>query len=267
MEQPSKILSLAHKNFVKENERYVEIYKLTSETSGKSYIGQAVSHILNNKKYRRYGMEKRFLCHVSEAFSNKKNQCGYLNNAIKKYGAEDFKLELLELCSIQDSEKIETKYIIEHKTMFPGGYNLKLGTHTTFLSEEGRKRVSDGVVRFFQDKKYKRFENVTFKKEEDLNQYIKPLSRYGKQYGWYVYIQRKKADFGGVHIDLNLSRQRAYDFLVEIRDQYMAKHQDAETALESSDTTFILKGTKGTRLKAVPNGNKSEELADPQART
>jgi len=78
-----------------ENERYCVIYKIICLKTNKIYIGQAVSHILNHKKYRIYGMEGRFKSHIYEAYSNKKNQCTYLNNAIKKYGKEFFNVELL----------------------------------------------------------------------------------------------------------------------------------------------------------------------------
>ena len=69
----------------------------------KSYVGQVVSHILNTGKYRKHGMNKRLNEHFSEAFSSKKNQCHYLNNAIRKYGIEKFNVELLELCSMEES--------------------------------------------------------------------------------------------------------------------------------------------------------------------
>ena len=48
-------------------------------------------------------MNKRLNEHFSEAFSSKKNQCHYLNNAIRKYGIEKFNVELLELCSMEES--------------------------------------------------------------------------------------------------------------------------------------------------------------------
>ena len=43
----------------------------------------------------------------------------------------------------------------------------------------------------------------------NYHKYIKPLNRNKKQYGWYVYIDGKKADFGGVHISLNESKEFA----------------------------------------------------------
>lgn len=218
------------KETVEEEERYVEIYKITCLENGKKYIGQTVSHILNNGKYRRFGMERRLRGHISEAFSTKKNQCHYLNNAIRKYGFDNFEVELLETCSLKDSDEKEAHHIVEQLTMYPNGYNLKLGTITTRLSEEGRKRVSDGVHRFYKDKKMLRFVDV--KVPENIEQCIRPLKRKGEQYGWYVYINRIKADFGGIHIPLETSKLRAEEFLKLLKEQYEAKHLDAGSSLE-----------------------------------
>lgn len=54
------------------SKRYCEIYIITNTINNKIYIGKAVSHILNHKKYRPYGSIGRFKTHISEAFSNKK---------------------------------------------------------------------------------------------------------------------------------------------------------------------------------------------------
>lgn len=217
-------ISIFSKKNVKENERCVEIYKIICIENNKCYIGQTVSHILNNGKYRRFGMQKRLLGHISEAFSNKKHQCHYLNNAIRKYGAYKFEVELLETCSLENSDDREAFYIVTNNTMYPNGYNLKLGTVTTRLSEEGRRRVSDGVYNFYKDKKFDRFKNVKISEDEDILKFIRPLLRNSVQYGWYVYINKKKADFGGVHIPLEISKQRAIEFIKTIQQMNIAKH-------------------------------------------
>ena len=80
-------------------------------------------------------MEGRFRCHISEAFSNKPNQCHYLNNSIRKYGSSNFTLQLLQNCKIEDANSIETEEILKHNSLFPKGYNLNTGgkafMHTT----------------------------------------------------------------------------------------------------------------------------------------
>ena len=42
----------------------------------------------------------------------------------------------------------------------------------------------------YKEKKFKRFEDVDVPMDADISQWIRPQKRGGKQYGWYVYIQR-----------------------------------------------------------------------------
>ena len=95
--KPSNCQKLSKEILDNPTERYCEIYKITNLSNGKIYVGQAVSHILNHKRYRPYGHEGRFRCHISEAFSTKKNQSHFtfknlpknLNSLAKLYGVED----------------------------------------------------------------------------------------------------------------------------------------------------------------------------------
>jgi group I intron endonuclease len=212
--------------------RYCEIYKITNLSTRKIYIGQAVSHILNHKRYRPYGLGGRFRCHISEAFSTKKNQSHYLNNSIRKYGATDFTCELLEYCEISDANDREIHYIKTYDSLFPNGYNLKNGGSVFTHSDESKKRLSIGVVNYFKDKKFERFKHIKHI-DEDIEKYIRPLKREDKQYGWYVFINRVKADFGGVHIPLDESKQNAIEFINSLKNQ-LAKHLVAGNPLEPS---------------------------------
>jgi group I intron endonuclease len=212
----SKRQKLSKETLEESTNRYCEIYKITNLTNGKIYVGQAVSHILNHKKYRPYGHEGRFRCHISEAFSTKKNQSHYLNNAIRKYGVEDFVVDLIECCEISDADERETHYIKEYDSLFPNGYNLKNGGSVFTHSDESKKRVSTGVIGYYKDKKYERFKDIKVI-DDDIEKYIKPLKRDNEQYGWYVYIDRKKADFGGVHISLEESKKCAIEFINNLK--------------------------------------------------
>jgi group I intron endonuclease len=216
--EPSKHLKLSNQIIDNPTERYCEIYKITNISNGKIYVGQAVSHILNHKRYRPYGHEGRFRCHISEAFSSKKNQSHYLNNAIRKYGVDDFVVELIECCEIDKSDEREIHYIKEFNSLYPNGYNLKNGGSVFTHSHESKKRVSNGVLNYFKDKKSERFKDIK-QIDDDIEKYIKPLKKYNEQYGWYVYIDRIKADFGGVHISLEKSKISAIEFIQNLKNQ------------------------------------------------
>ena len=226
----SKHQKLSKEILDESTQRYCEIYKITNIINDKVYVGQAVSHILNHKRYRPYGHEGRFRCHISEAFSRKKNQSHYLNNAIRKYGVCNFVVELIELCEISNSDNREIHYIKEFNSLFPNGYNLKNGGNVFTHSDESKKRVSNGVVNYYKEKKYERFKNIT-KIDDDIEKYIKPLNRNNSQYGWYVYIEKLKADFGGVHIPLEKSKKEAIEFIKNLKN-HLAKHLVAGSPLE-----------------------------------
>ena len=233
--KPSKYIELSNKILDDKSERYCEIYKITNHSNGKIYVGQAVSHILNHKRYRPYGHEGRFRCHISEAFSTKKNQSHYLNNAIRKYGVVDFVVELIECCEISNADEREIYYIKELNSLYPNGYNLKNGGSVFTHSDESKKRVSNGVVNYFKDKKCERFKNIKTI-DDDIEKYIKPLNRNNEQYGWYVYIEKCKADFGGVHIPLEKSKEDAIEFIKKLKN-HLAKHLVAGNPLEFLTTT------------------------------
>ena len=244
--EPSKRDKLSKQILDTPSERYCEIYKITNLTTSKIYIGQAVSHILNHKRYRPYGYEGRFRCHISEAFSSKKNQSHYLNNSIRKHGIDDFVVELIECCDIGRADEREIHYIKEYNSLYPNGYNLKNGGVVFTHSDESKKRVSNGVVQFFKDKKMERFKDIQYI-DDDIEKYIKPLKKNNQQYGWYVYIDRKKADFGGVHISLDESKKNAIEFIKLLKKNLV------------SDVTKLLEVPESLTLPLTV-GNNCEEL-------
>ena len=215
--EPSKYKNLSNVILDEPTNRYCEIYKIVNLSNNKIYVGQAVSHILNHKKYRPYGHEGRFRCHISEAFSTKKNQSHYLNNSIRKYGVKDFVVELIECCEIKDADERETHYIKEFNSLYPNGYNLKNGGKVFTHSNESKKRVSNGVLNYYKEQKFNKFKDIK-QIDDDIDKYIRPLKKYNEQYGWYVYINKCKADFGGIHISLDESKNSAIEFIQQLKN-------------------------------------------------
>ena len=87
-----------------------------------------------------------------------------------------------------------------------------------------------GVFNYFKDKKLEKFKNIKHI-DEDIEKYIKPLNRKNEQYGWYVYINKISAHFGGVHISLDKSKTSAIEFIQNLKN-HLAKHLDAGIPLE-----------------------------------
>lgn len=85
------------------------IYKITNKVNNMSYIGQT-----------RYTVEFRWNQH-----QHKQDNC-YFHNAIKKYGADNFTVEVLEECDLELLNEREIYYIAKYNT-FEKGYNLTIG--------------------------------------------------------------------------------------------------------------------------------------------
>jgi group I intron endonuclease len=94
---------------MKENKIYGCIYKITNLVNNKVYIGQStrVSRVIE-RKYKGSGK--------------------VIHLAIKKYGWENFKVEILEYAENQNElNDKEPAYIKHYNSLAPNGYNIKKG--------------------------------------------------------------------------------------------------------------------------------------------
>jgi hypothetical protein len=146
-----------------------EIYKITNLLTNKMYIGQTRSHYLNKGKYRPFGHMGRFKKHLNEASRiNYNSSCKYLNSTINKYGAENFKCELITTCDISELDVYEVKYISDLNTKYPNGYNLTNGGQKCGF-EKGKKIVLEEEI--FEPKKDLTL-NLNLKRSEETKQLI-----------------------------------------------------------------------------------------------
>lgn len=90
------------------------IYKITNLINDKIYIGKTNRTI-----------EERFKEHCNE-YKKERSEKRPLYNAMNKYGIENFKIEQIEECSLEESSDKE-KYWIEYYGSFKYGYNATIG--------------------------------------------------------------------------------------------------------------------------------------------
>lgn len=101
------------------------IYKITNIRNKKCYIGQTIQdwkiRITQHKYYLKKGVH-----------SNRK-----LQNAVSKWGLENFTFELIEECEDIDRFSLEIKYILENDSI-KNGYNILLGNRliTNWIPKE-----------------------------------------------------------------------------------------------------------------------------------
>lgn len=120
------------------------IYKVTNKVNGKSYIGQT-----------RYTLEFRWRQH-----QHKKDNT-YFHNAIRKYGVENFNIEILEECNYEDLNSKEIFYIAKFDT-FKNGYNLTIGGdgNRTLLLDDKYNEIKELYLSGFSSNKIATLYNV-----------------------------------------------------------------------------------------------------------
>jgi group I intron endonuclease len=106
------------------------IYLITNLVDGKKYVGQTVQ---NGKR--------RFNTHKRAAFKYQSRLP--IHRAIRKYGIDNFKYEILEECdSIHSLNEAESKWISELKTFGSEGYNCTTGGEGFIVSDKTRQKIS-----------------------------------------------------------------------------------------------------------------------------
>lgn len=115
----------------------VEIYKVTNKINGKLYIGQTSRTL-----------QKRKSAHIRNSFNH--NALDYdcaFHKAIRKYGPDNFKWEVVHTCNtVSESNEVERKLIAEYNTCHGVGYNSNEGggSGTGFRhSDEAKRKISE----------------------------------------------------------------------------------------------------------------------------
>jgi group I intron endonuclease len=232
-----------------------QIYKITCTTTNKIYIGQTYSHIKNHGKYRPAGYLKRLAGHISEAITNtKKKQCTYLNNAIRKYGKNNFTCELIKLCELDKLDHYEQKYIKKYNSLFPNGYNLTTGgkgamyvakvdnnmeetnnepykhsdetkakiryrLKALLASDEKKKERSDKTRIQHMNQRLNKYKNI--KLDDDLTKYIFPIIKKGTNivYKYEIRINGIVSSFYDGKTETNILYQNALNFMNVLKNQ------------------------------------------------
>ena len=117
------------------------IYKITNILNNKVYIGQTIRPV-----------EQRFKRHINDAINNKLNT--HFANAIRKYGKENFTIEIIDSADKQwVLDNLEQYWIIYYNSTDPNyGYNesyagCKCGGNTYISKTEDEMNVIKDKIR------------------------------------------------------------------------------------------------------------------------
>lgn len=111
------------------------IYKITNKLNNKVYIGQT-----------RKTIEERFKEHCKIAFGNSKYK-SYIHNALRKYGKDNFFIEIVDICNnLEELNSKEIYWINFFKSNENNlGYNLTSGGSNSTPNLEIRRKISESV--------------------------------------------------------------------------------------------------------------------------
>ena len=119
-----------------------EIYIAQNIVNGKAYVGKAEKYITNNKQ--KWGHLARWKRHEQEALNinNAKGRFSHINNAIREFGFDKFKITKVCDCDLSEINELEQKYIKEYNTLDPNGYNMTEGGSTgrhSYMANQKKK--------------------------------------------------------------------------------------------------------------------------------
>lgn len=129
------------------------IYLITNSVNSKEYIGQTTCTLAQRMTFHRSTM--------------KRGRQTPLYCAMRKYGFDKFKIELLcECATLKELDEVEIRTISERNALSPAGYNLdkggnrgkhgketieKLRRITAESSPEVKKKRADGIRKFWKE--------------------------------------------------------------------------------------------------------------------
>ena len=104
-----------------------------------------ITNLVNNKKYvgQSRFMWQRWRKHKSEANNNNPLP---LYCAIRKYGIDNFKFEILEECAPDQLNDRESYYIFNYNSFVPNGYNIRVPAEEGYYAN-----VPDNIIAIIQD--------------------------------------------------------------------------------------------------------------------
>lgn len=233
----------------------INIYKITNKITDKNYIGKTKKD-LHERLHEHYKSSKR----------NDTNSL--LHKAIRKYGIDNFEIQLIVKIINEDANLNEIKYIKEYKSFSPYGYNLTKGGDGGLWTRERkesfskyqkkfgnnpeeRKRRSERNIERYKDPKQREKTALASKNRQWINntkenKFIKKceLSEYLEK-GWVVgkidFIRKNKIIVNNGNNQIWINKNELKDYISNgwIRGSLKSKYP----------TMWIHKGDKEKRIR------------------
>lgn len=182
---------------------HYNIYLITNLENKKQYVG-----------ITKFSITERFYQHSKRGF--------LLTEAIKKYGEDNFFVELIEeVDTAKKAYEMEQFYIERYNTKVPYGYNLTDGGDGVFgweMTEEHRQECSERIIQLHKEKK---------------------VGMYGKKHSPETIEKMKKAHKGKKYC---LGRKLSEETKEKIREKHLGKKLSDETKKKISENHHNISG-------------------------
>jgi hypothetical protein len=222
------------------------IYKITNLTNNKCYIGETIQN-----------PKKRWKDHLNAI--KRDGGCRALKMAIKKYGIEKFKFEVLIICFDEDRLIYEKQYIKKYNSLVPNGYNILEGGQEGVLglkhSEETKRKLS------LKSKEYNNRPEVKEKSRQkmiELNRRIKAGEVVKKSPKWYKALEEGRiGNRGGKH-----NEETKNKISNSLKTYYASDSEKVKVNANKEKWHEMLKSKKGTNLNDSHKENISTGLTE-----
>lgn len=213
----------------------IGIYKITNKINNKCYIGQSVN------------LESRIKSHKSMLKHHNEDN-DLLNKATKKYGYENFEIEIIKYCKENELDFFE-KYYINFYNSYKrkNGYNIELGGSThKHLSEEQINRMKNskkgkltGIDNPFYGKKHTQLTKNKISEKQKGNKYC--VGR--------IISQETRNKIGNANMWHQVKTINCYDLNNNFIKQYISVGE-ATRQLKVKSSSLIAQCARGERKTA-----------------
>lgn len=128
----------------------IGIYKVTNKINGKIYIGQS-----KNIKEKWTGHKNDSFCSEEKWKANKRHEQTHFHRALRKYGKQNFKWEIIEECKKEELAEKEKFWIKYYSSYGENGYNMTYGGDGCSLinsAESSNSKITQEECNFIKEK-------------------------------------------------------------------------------------------------------------------
>ena len=254
---------------LKDDLHNAQIYIIRNKINEKLYVGKANCFVgINNSSWGTLG---RWKSHIKEACKIDKDHCILLNNAIRKYGSDNFDILTIYKGLISTIGTYEDLYIKMFNSISPTGYNLKDGGDNGKPSVETAKKMSDSKVGIELSEKTK--ESIS--KGQLGNRRGTKIRKYEEDNDLpkYIIAKREKKIIKGYMIcrfpigidkkeyipDINFSiakystKEKAYEFALKRLNELKEEYNHINTEISKLKETDIKEAALDKKEKIIKN--------------